>query len=155
MEDMISKELLREVLEKKVEIRGFRDRFIPSNFEYLEDVTNVKSINIYELVMHKFKMWALSKGHSLTSWTYKIDSAFCEIGTRKQKDYAFFEGKTEIEAVAKACEWILKESKSCQNCSYCYLTKDDEGEYFACSIHHGEPALTPCKNLHVKENDGV
>ena len=71
---------------------------------------SVRYINIHELA-HKCKEWALKQNHSLTSWAYKTDSAFCEIGSREDDDYMFFEATTEVEAIFKACEWIMEQTR--------------------------------------------
>ena len=66
-------------------------------------------INIYEL-MHKMKVWALSKG-------YRIDSAITDgrygecVLSAGIGFSMYFEADTEFEAVTEACEWVLKENK--------------------------------------------
>ncbi len=112
---MISKELLSEILNIENErISRTVDKFCFPNTNtiavqyYMTD--GWQHINIYELAF-MCKSWALDKNQSLTSWAFKTDSAFCEIGSREDSDYNFFEADTEIEAIFKACEWILKDKR--------------------------------------------
>ena len=106
---MISKELLSEVLKINVISVEIEDNGIHI-CAYRDGVHTEFTCNIYELA-HKCKSWALDKNQSLTSWAFKTDNAFCEIGSREDSDYSFFEANTEQEAIFKACEWILKGMK--------------------------------------------
>ena len=115
MKDLkISKELLSEVLNYEV------DAFLGINKNEI-DYTCCRdenegyvdiSINIYEFA-YKSKEWAENKGYILFSKNkecliYSIDEVYDVIECLNQyEDY--FEGNTEIEAVIKACNWILEE----------------------------------------------
>ena len=61
-------------------------------------------INIYEL-MHMMKEWVAGQGYSLNSGiaTYK-NQGFCSCSGK------LFWEDSEVEAVTKACEWILKQN---------------------------------------------
>lgn len=115
---MISKELLSEVLGYEIEIRGFRDKYIPSNFEYIKDMVDVKIINIFELA-YKCKEWALNKGYYISSNIYdnngccqlfKDNSSVCnECGEIESLEH--FHSSCESGAIFKACQWILDNKK--------------------------------------------
>ena len=106
-----SKELLSEVLGLKinlVEIDEARNKV----FYYCNQFGRITGeINIYELV-HKCKEWAFDKGFVLKS--YKKQGAFS--GTYH---YAIdindkiceWLANTEYEAIFKACEWIMEQTK--------------------------------------------
>ena len=111
---MISKELLSEVLGYEVEIRGFKDKFIPANFEYIKDMIDVKAINIYELA-HKCKEWAYTKCNYTLESTSNPFGGFCkieiyeiDIGKAYNKPDDVYRGTNEPEAIFKACQWILE-----------------------------------------------
>ena len=85
----------------------------------------IKEINIYEFAF-KCKEWAISKNYSLMSrqareydlcprLTYK-QVGICNILINDSPDVSknILIENTEIEAIIKACEWILERSK-CQN----------------------------------------
>ena len=81
-----------------------------------KDMLNVyKTINIYEFAF-KCKEWLLNKGYSQLSGRddiYEKGVGFvCSIGSTTLLIEDFYAG-TEIEAIIKACEWILeyKENK--------------------------------------------
>lgn len=102
----ISNELLNEVLGKEVEIRGCLDKFIPADFQYIEDMVSVKTINIYELG-EMCKKWAYENGYFIEV-NYNLISIF----NYKNDDYeesficTYFEDILEYEI--KACQWILE-----------------------------------------------
>ena len=105
---MISKELLSKVLGYEVEIRGFKDKYIPANFEYIVDMIDVKTINIYELA-HKCKEWAYNQGYVLDCF-----SKCTEIRKKNEEDILYIErgelfddSSYDISLVFKACQWIL------------------------------------------------
>lgn len=105
---MISKELLSEVLNEEVDVIDIRtsidDYSIPENEirYYPALATGYASINIYELA-YKCKDWALSKGYILQSW-YK--NCICINITDDFNKNSYY-GDSEVEAIFKACEWIL------------------------------------------------
>jgi len=114
----ISKELLSEVLEYKdkdyVIVATEKDIFLDKNylhFEYQDPyctpetyITIKDKINIYELA-HKCKEWAISKGYILQSGYQNCICINFTDNLSKNK----FSAHTEIEAIFKACEWVLKE----------------------------------------------
>ena len=122
-----SKELLSEVLHMKLEL-GDIDRYYLIKDErhllrlILTDKTDCWNydINIYELA-HKCKEWALSKGYIIEVGvhpTIKKDRTdrdyFYIITTDRGQQLVpkFVEIiKTEPEAIFKACEWILKDTR--------------------------------------------
>jgi len=99
---MISEELLNDVLELDLIVHDIK---IVNNtlFYTTENYTN--KINIYELA-HKCKEWALDKGYIIESYTFFDDRSenkgYARIGKYR------FPLKTEVEAIFKACQWILK-----------------------------------------------
>ena len=119
MKDLIiSKELMSEVLNYEV------DTFLGINKNEI-DYTCCRdenegyidlSINLYEFAF-KCKEWAENKGYIIFSKNkecliYSIDEVYDVIECLNQyEDY--FESDTEVEAIIKACEFILikKESK--------------------------------------------
>ena len=107
MKVIVSKELLSEVLGKEVTIRGFRDEFIPNNFEYLEDLVNVKIINIHELA-YKCKEWAWKKGFY---YWYENNRLYIKelYSCKVDLDISIGEFKKpfDVEIDFKACQWIL------------------------------------------------
>lgn len=121
MNDVISKELLREVLGYKVEYVEeceHRDNIIGiwNNI----NSTPIKELNIYELA-HKCKEWAYKKGYILMS-TIRTNSslAICEFSKSGKHDYEDelynnFRAHTEHEAVFLACKWILENNTTRDN----------------------------------------
>lgn len=123
MENLISKELLSEVLfdgKYKLEI----DEIVADGTIILvrdeEELEINEFINIYELA-HKCKEWALNQGYILES----LINRSCVMGS----NYEYFASvkihketnsmvvhniheNTEIEAVIKACQWILDNRQS-------------------------------------------
>ena len=106
---MISKELLSEVLDTHI-----------GSIEYIDNTNTVRytittcfgyiDINIYELA-HKCKRWACDKrGYGVSSYV-AYDDARCEIFKHSDKTKTQIYGDTEPDAVFKACEWVLKETK--------------------------------------------
>jgi len=121
MNDVISKELLREVLGYKVEYVEeceHRDNIIGiwNNI----NSTPIKELNIYELA-HKCKEWAYKQGYILMS-TIRTNSslAICEFSKSGKHDYEDelynnFRAHTEHEAVFLACKWILENNTTRDN----------------------------------------
>ena len=108
---MISKELLSEVL--KQETRFIR--YVANNtYEvHFEKPIRLKYIiiNIYELA-HKCKEWALRKNYILASESNTY-GGICNMSISSMDVGVFYNiqsttrANTEVEAVIKACEWIL------------------------------------------------
>ena len=113
---MISKALLSEVLKETI-----REVYkIGSNSNFKQNTLLFKlygsgelcHINIYELA-HKCKEWAKSKGYYLRAaqginyhdnlqWT-----CFLNINMDDGAEYIDYWNSTEVEAIIKACQWIL------------------------------------------------
>ena len=112
---MISKELLIEVLGIKERITHI-DVSVKSKYVFWYYLTETsysakeKKINIYELA-HKCKVWA----YTAIEPCGIIASNFAEKGNAFLKtggiDDRYFYANTEPEAVFKACEWILAQTK--------------------------------------------
>lgn len=106
-----SKELLSEVLGvKRITDINLTDNYITYKYFAFEYDIFEDKVNIYEL-MHKMKVWALSKG-------YRIDSAItdgrygeCVLSAGIGFSMCF-EADTEFEAVTQACEFILTRKKT-------------------------------------------
>ena len=118
---MISKELLSEVLKETI-----REVYkIGSNSNFKQNTLLFKlygsgelcHINIYELA-HKCKEWAKSKGYYLRAaqginyhdnlqWT-----CFLNINMDDGAEYIDYWNSTEVEAIFKACQWILDKDSS-------------------------------------------
>lgn len=121
---MVSKELLEVVLNQEfsiIDINTHSDyKFIAENIikYYPAESTNWIDINIYELA-NKCKEWAVNQGYIIIvePYDYTEDNTFS--GTywwirRKEDNYGCPNcgaNKSEPEAIFKACEWILKETK--------------------------------------------
>lgn len=126
----ISKELLGEVLEEdvrlgiyttvesdedelvqhimKIEIYGNRVSYWKYYKEWDDGSTMVRcQININELAF-KCKEWASELDYEMESATYRYNKGgYCFASTFLNNTR--FEAKTEVEAIIKACEYILKE----------------------------------------------
>ena len=119
MKDLkISKELLSEVLKLEVVKHSLYNELHRSfNITYMPSEDSLKSrwmpINTYEFAF-KCKEWALQKGYKIQTQINSEDKGHSHITKINNDSWAkgFFED-TEIEAIIKACEFILtkKESK--------------------------------------------
>ena len=110
---MISKELLSEVLEVKID-RGKDIRIQDSLLSYGVIGNYTKVINTYELA-YKCKEWAFWRGYEIITrmripdiyrGKYIIDYGFEIYKDDDLKDFAWW-SSSESEAVLKACYWIL------------------------------------------------
>lgn len=112
----ISKKLLSEVLEYNVYDYALKNTNVKLNKITTSTLCNEpriigyeKGINIYELA-HKCKEWLLSKGYSYLSGKDDIyergKGCVCSIGSTELLIKDFY-ANTEIEAIFKACQWIL------------------------------------------------
>ena len=116
---MISKELLSEVLNDKKILLSKNDLLIGDNVLLFDNQCNyLVNINIYEL-SHKCKEWAFDKGYSLESAKRavlgkdnKMTNAWICCGfTSTYEVLPNFTATTEPEAIFKACEWIMEQTK--------------------------------------------
>lgn len=117
MENLISKELLSEVLYvniKEIYKLESNPNLGKNDLPYsIRGCGDIEWINLYELAL-KCKEWAFCNGYELRSGR-DIDVKeelcyFCEYKQERQLDYRngdFFIADTEPEAVFKACQWIL------------------------------------------------
>jgi len=116
---MISKQLLQEVLGVNISSVGnINEGYL--NYSPVEnDYSLYHQINIYELV-HKYCIdWALNKGYDICS--KEVDGKYClltdekilgiKVGDVFVISDTFTPFVSRIEAVIKACEWILKKLK--------------------------------------------
>ena len=112
-----SKELLSEVLGvfEVIDIEEDYNELIIEYFETQDDVelnedgvggSTDKTINIYELA-HKCKEWVKKKEYWAISGY--DEGYFCML--HDMPDNRFFNASTEIEAIFKACEWIMEQIK--------------------------------------------
>ena len=112
MEDIISKELLSEVLkcEGRIQIihHMCKNQTMVYYDEHISCASFEREINIYELA-YKCKEWAFKQG-------YYLDSGFCKNGgrcfTTTKENWGMYTEKTEIEAIFKACQYILDNKDS-------------------------------------------
>ena len=108
MSELISKELLSEVLGFKVTSIYVAPNlnFIEAQSEYID-----KRINIHELE-HKCKEWLKKSGTVITVVNH-LDCVSCWLSFNDhEKPTGQFVSETEFKAVAKACQWKLDNKKS-------------------------------------------
>lgn len=104
---MISKELLSAVLGKEdLEIRGCLDKHLPSDFQYIEDMINVKIINIHEL-QHKCKLFALENGYEILE-SVRITRVYLGSDIKPIHEVKS-DINYDVKRVFKACEYIIGE----------------------------------------------
>ena len=110
---MISKELLSEVLDYDV------DKYtIVSSTETTQiriwkkdaEIWDYRSYDIYHFA-HKCKEWAFNKGIILVSGYYPNGNVYCSTNNILKGIFNESRADIEVEAIIKACEWILKEIK--------------------------------------------
>lgn len=114
---MISKELLSEVFGEKRVILDYEVSINKTEIHYgHKDIDEDGFINIYELA-NKCKEWALSQGYMMKIENHYLNSIQIQI-RKSVANSKYIEPwkktfKSEVEAVIKACQWILdnKESK--------------------------------------------
>ena len=116
---MISKELLSVVLDiplQHIRYNGttnhykiFKENLFKWNSGDYGRWSNLE-INIYELA-HKCKVWAFHNGYWLSIRLYEPNGfnivVFSHIHSQLQQDLKEINDKTEVEAIFKACQWIL------------------------------------------------
>ena len=122
MKDLnISKELIKNVLVKETE--NLSDDFtfdIKDNYILFDDDGECQfEVNIYEFAF-KCKEWALDKGYTIESHTnrsfiskynreyFSVAKIFKETDSMRINT---IDESTEIEAIIKACNWILEQNK--------------------------------------------
>ena len=120
MKDLkLSTELASAVLGKEVTkcslLSTTRNSINITYFEDKEDFNTVwKELNIYEFAF-KCKEWALTKGYMMKIENHYLNSIVVQIRkTISKSEYIEPWEKTfrsEIEAIIKACNWILENSK--------------------------------------------
>ena len=105
----ISNDLLNEVIGKKVIYRGFLDNFKPCCLEYIEDLTNVESVNIYELA-HKCKEWLLDNGYYIKISPFKVELFEKDTNCFMRDFYSPIQSGSipyDIKREIQAYQWIL------------------------------------------------
>ncbi|MFW9625124.1 MAG: hypothetical protein ACMV1K_00155 [Sulfurospirillum sp.] len=121
MKTLPSKELLSEVLGKDAKFHKYiEDRSVVL---YIQDIADCREINIYELA-HKCKEWASLYGYDLFSHRFNEHASYAYLDldmknvVPSNNKYIFignyikeFEADTEPEAIFKACEWIMEQTK--------------------------------------------
>ena len=124
----ISKELLSEVLKLEVVKHSLYNELHKSfNITYMQSEDSLKSswmpINVYEFTFKNLKQWAISKGYQIISgfsdepaYRKQDEKAYAQIRYYTEDEFGngeyeelYFMANTEIEAVFKASEYILKE----------------------------------------------
>ena len=106
MKDLkISKELIRNVLEKETENLpdDFTFDIIDNYIIFADDGECMFEVNIYEFA-YKCKEWARDK-YNITISSALYSNYAKSWNVDKDKNYT---AKTEVEVIIKACEWILK-----------------------------------------------
>lgn len=109
MKDLkISKELISEVL--NIPKEAIMDICTDGNYLLIRKTNGrIEEYNIYGFAF-KCKEWAYTQGYILKS---EINGCLvCKRNTFMGSDTEWFNGISEIEAVVKACNWILKELKN-------------------------------------------
>lgn len=109
----ISKELIRNVLEKETENLpdDFTFDIIDNYIIFADDGECMFEVNIYEFA-YKCKVWVFNKYKIYLSSELGEDSEvslFWTANFKIKRENKSFYGDTEFEAIIKACEWILKE----------------------------------------------
>ena len=116
--EIISKELLNEVLDERVtniseidEHNNLHYTFSTFNGQYADN--DYDSINIYELA-NKCKEWAFDKKYDFEVIRIKREKDYGKvfirihtIHTNKVNGKEFYPFNEEPEAIFKACQWIL------------------------------------------------
>ena len=123
MKDLkISKELASAVLNKEVTKCSLINKSRNSiNITYFEDKEDFNPIcrewNIYEFAF-KCKKWATKYNFQLVSWTVAFEAVkkkgYCQTHNTQDKNRENdkpFRENTEVEAIIKACEWVLEQIK--------------------------------------------
>ena len=105
-----SKELLSAVFNttvKNIELdRGQTEVKI-----YRENTSCLGAYNIYELA-HKCKGWGWLKGYRLISGKFDDNSFYCDVETSEYDEHKVcIAADTEPEAIFKACNYILSQTK--------------------------------------------
>ncbi len=116
-----SKELLSAVFGVKVYDYGsYGNSMIEYSTNRGADLSRYRTINIYEL-MHLMKEWAYDNGYAVI--VYKSSDEYTVMVFEAERFYlntdylnrivkfCTTDTDTGFEAVTKACEWILKETK--------------------------------------------
>ena len=105
----ISKELIRNVLEKETENLpdDFTFDIIDNYIIFADDGECMFEVNIYEFAF-KCKEWARDK-YNITISSALYSNYAKSWNVDKDKSYT---AKTEVEVIIKACQWILEISDS-------------------------------------------
>ena len=109
---IISKELISEVLG-----RNIVDFTVNVGFIFIQEKTISHNLNTYEFAF-KCKEWAVKYNFQLVSWTVAFEAVkkkgYCQthnIQDKNRESDKPFREDTEVEAIIKACNWILEQNK--------------------------------------------
>ena len=112
----ISKELIKNVLDKETENLpdDFTFDIIDNYIIFADDGECMFEVNIYEFA-YKCKDWALTKGYMMKIENHYSNSIVVQI-KKTISNSAYVEPwkktfKSELEAIIKACNWILENNK--------------------------------------------
>ena len=129
MKDLkISKELIRNVLEKETENLpdDFTFDIIDNYIIFADDGECMFEVNIYEFA-YKCKEWILSQKNkdcfyiadqfslNIESQMGTIKYFWCVLLKNNSRVSPEFKANSEIEAIIKACNWILEETNDNKN----------------------------------------
>ena len=116
LEKIITKELLKKILPKETEnLSNDFNLYIDEDYIiFIAEGEQLFDYNIYKFAF-KCKEWNLSKGYSHLSGKddiYEKGEGFvCSVGSTTLLIKDFY-ADTEIEAIIKACSWVLKQEGS-------------------------------------------
>ena len=105
MVNLISKKLLKEVLQREVDI--IHNKYYSWTGKDDNDISGVWAevcINRYELAF-KCKELALELGYELRSWNKRCE--LIEISRKYFVNVPTIKAETELEAIIKACEYLI------------------------------------------------
>ena len=105
MIDLISKQLLKEILQKEITI--IHGKYYSWSGKHENDISGnwyEVCINEYELGF-KCKDWALELGYDLRSWNKRCE--IIEISRKYYVDVLTIKAETELQAIINACEYLI------------------------------------------------
>ena len=115
---IISKELIKNVLEKTENLPDdFTFDVIDNYIIFADDGECMFEVNIYEFAHLNLKQWAFKQGYELFSRILSNDHQHIgncvvyRVEADPEESLKIMNEKTEIEAIIKACNWILEQNK--------------------------------------------
>lgn len=103
---LISKELLSKVLNRNI----LKIKIFSNCVGYFYD-EKYDEINIFELA-HKCKEWLIEQTDNDIEIRSNKDVSIVSVYIKEEADFHFEYADMEIEAIFKACEWILKNKET-------------------------------------------